>query len=336
MIHGAIVPSGKKPPKNWSIPQQTTFNLKPRSTPLVNALIFLIISAVATFLCVQSFHTWGTHVEIKIPFVSEPYLDFEISTISSLPLYIYYGFSEFYYTHRRYTSSRNDGELNGKSISETDLEYCDPRYQDGDTEALGYPCGLISASLYNESFILKKFDESIDDYVVIDPSDDPTTLIKTAESKIYKCKDGQCTDLPGETGYDRNISDPHFQVWMKPAAFPEFRKVYAMFPDGLQVGKYRVDIHPQTNLNADGTRADAFDPFRGKKYFILASKAWMGKKSKFLPVLLTIIAILAFAVSLFFIIAAKWQENLQKDYLNRHEMNIEMKTSIESLQNSSV
>jgi len=77
------------------------------------------------------------------------------------PVFVYYELDNFYQNHRRYVKSKNVNQLQGDSVSSSDISDCSPikynsdlrKYRvistslpDGD---LANPCGLIAASFFN-------------------------------------------------------------------------------------------------------------------------------------------------------------------------------------------
>ena len=77
------------------------------------------------------------------------------------PVFVYYELDNFYQNHRRYVKSKNVNQLQGDTVSYSDISDCSPikynsdlrKYRgisdslaDGD---LASPCGLIAASYFN-------------------------------------------------------------------------------------------------------------------------------------------------------------------------------------------
>lgn len=62
-----------------------------------------------------------------------------------------------------------------------------------------------------------------------------------------------------------NITDEHFVVWMRTAALPDFRKLYARLPD-VKKGTYTVRV--DNNYDVSG--------FGGTKSLVLATTSWLG------------------------------------------------------------
>ena len=61
----------------------------------------------------------------------------------------------------------------------------------------------------------------------------------------------------------------HFIVWMRAAGLPSFRKLWGKIENGLDKGKYTIEIDNQYNV----------EPFDGNKAFVLATANFFGGKN---------------------------------------------------------
>jgi hypothetical protein len=89
-------------------------------------------------------------VQINVPKRMEP------------PVYMYYKLTDYYQNHRRYVRSRDDKQLKGVSVPAETLRetsscryhvLADPAGGNGDNNIIS-PCGLVAASVFNDSFKL--------------------------------------------------------------------------------------------------------------------------------------------------------------------------------------
>lgn len=161
--------------------------------------------------------------------------NFTVTDTISSPVYLYYRLSRFFINHRRFLTSRDEDQLAGESISDSALDTCDPRIDDGQKVNSTDPCGLAAAAFFNDTFTLYYDNRTVDGMTLgINPQ---------YEKKLYKCPDGDCS-VPSI-----NPTDPHFITWMRPQPFSSFSKKYLVFEDGLIPGLYIVRI----NENVNGT-----------------------------------------------------------------------------------
>jgi len=91
--------------------------------------------------------------------------------------FAYYGLTKFYQNYRNYQVSRQNDQLNGEFIAESDsrIRLCDPVIYMSDlkpeqqqmlntkqpfpaNQTLAIPCGLVAKSQFNDEFILWKVD----------------------------------------------------------------------------------------------------------------------------------------------------------------------------------
>ncbi|CAK5081802.1 unnamed protein product [Meloidogyne enterolobii] len=211
---------------------------------------------------------------------------------SNSDVYFYYELENYYQNHRRYMRSRNDLQMLGRLDEVSDCSPFD--YLDGTKIA---PCGAIANSMFNDTFTLKEkytgrtIEWSYEE--LIWPAD-RTKFINP------KCSNGDCqtiNDLCGVfQGYSKppnwirppcqldtqNVQNSGFQnadfiIWMRTAAFPDFRKPYRKLKDpnytqGLLRGNYTLEIGYNYNVSA----------FSGRKSFVISTTSWLGGKNPFL------------------------------------------------------
>ena len=146
------------------------------------------------------------------------------------PVFVYYELRNFFQNHRIYARSFDLAQLTGEdSVSEN----CDPVSDIGDLQdhmddhalnllvnersADADPCGLIAASFFNDTFAL---------------SNSQGTPINLDVSDIVYMDDKDLYDNSGSEWVDKE--EEHFQVWMRPAQYSNFMKLYAKIDDDLR------------------------------------------------------------------------------------------------------
>lgn len=177
----------------------------------------------------------------------------------------YYGLENYYQNMRLYVRSRNDDQLQGLRLDET--EDCHPYEtvidQNGRSIPI-VPCGAVANSLFNDTFEL--FYQENNTLVTV-----PWTTKDLIDPKLYKkyvnpphgddrtlCEAFRNTSKPphwsvpvcelydDDGGYGFQNFD--FIMWMQTAALPRFRKLYRglnktnIFQDGLPKGTYVLKI----------------------------------------------------------------------------------------------
>ncbi|CAO2586600.1 Cell cycle control protein 50B [Lemmus lemmus] len=213
------------------------------------------------------------------------------------PVYLYYELSNFYQNNRRYGVSRDDAQLSGlASALRHPANECAP-YQLSATGLPIAPCGAIANSLFNDSFTLWHQRQPGGPYVEV-PLDRTAIawwtdyhvkfrnppLVNgslalafrgTAPPPNWHRPVYELSPDPNNTGF----INQDFVVWMRTAALPTFRKLYARirqgnYSAGLPRGAYRVNITYNYPVRA----------FGGHKLIILSNISWMGGKNPFLGI----------------------------------------------------
>ncbi len=185
--------------------------------------------------------------------------------------------TNFYQNHRRYVKSRDDRQLLGEMRGSSECEPFDRREDSDKMIKPIAPCGAIANSLFNDTFLLQRYPDSVRD------SEPPKSVpiiqtgIAWATDKNAKFKNPR---LPtGQTNlsyaFEGTVSPPNWQkpvwdldkdpnnsgylnegliVWMRTAALPTFRKLYARiahdktdidvnYQNSLPKGRYLLTIH---------------------------------------------------------------------------------------------
>jgi len=224
-------------------------------------------------------------------------IDFYLEETFPKMVYLYYGLDNFYQNHRRYVKSRDDKQLLGKPIDAPSSD-CSPFDKDSKGQPFA-PCGAIANSLFNDTFALTDNDNSDDNEVkllktnISWPSDkakkfknpgslDPTSEkfgFKNTSKPMYWRKPVYELDLedPSNNGYENE----DLIVWMRTAAFPNFRKLYRRidhdvtgYKTGLPMGNYTLKIDYNYPVSS----------FSGRKRMILSTTSFLGGKNNFLGI----------------------------------------------------
>jgi len=201
-------------------------------------------------------------------------------------VFLYYKLTNYYQNHRRYVQSLDTTQLRGsyRSLSDINGGNCKPITSQNDKPY--YPCGLIANSVFNDSFA---------DITLLNPSgggsSEPYNFSESGitwhnEYKKYTNTPDIASPsdvLPppnwalrypdGYTSFPQLASDEHFQVWMRTAALPTFRKLWGRNDkDVMQAGTYSLSIYMNYPVKQ----------FSGTKSVVISTVSWMGGKQPFL------------------------------------------------------
>ncbi|WVQ84999.1 hypothetical protein IAT38_007163 [Cryptococcus sp. DSM 104549] len=214
-------------------------------------------------------------------------IEFEVPYDLGPGLFLYYKLTNYYQNHRRYVMSLDTSQLKGdyRSASSVDDGDCKPiTSRDGKPY---YPCGLIANSVFNDTFpqvvLLNppngaqnqtyNFTESgiawggIAKNFVSTPGYSSPSDVLPPPNWARKYPNGY-TD-----GFPNLRADEHFQVWMRVATLPTFRKLWARNDDEVMTqGRYRV----VANMNYPVKQ------FSGTKSIVISTVSWIGGKQPFL------------------------------------------------------
>jgi hypothetical protein len=221
------------------------------------------------------------------------------------PVYVYYELDNFYQNHRRYVKSRDDNQLLGKIVDVAKLTAnCDPLLYGDIPNAQGqarilHPCGLIANSFFNDTIpppAARKGSTTLNlTWSETGISWETDRLFKfkpvSAADKAANIQTHQFIDetYPGIA----DVTNEHFIVWMRTAALPRFRKLYA-----------RID----TTIPEDSTLV--FDigvnfpvhEFQGSKSLVLSTVSFLGGKNDFLGLAYIAVGGVCAALAIFFAI----------------------------------
>ena len=219
---------------------------------------------------------------------------------------VYYEIDNFYQNHRRYVKSRNDDQLKGKEVKKKTLDKdCDPvvtnkemnktknivNDKDLNKKEVAVPCGLIAQSFCNDTYTLSLNNGT---KIIIDESNIAWSADKSKKFKNSNDKSKQWIDMENE----------HFIVWMRPAALPNFRKLWGRIKQDLDKGNYTL------NVISENCNVSSFD---GKKFFILSEVNKFGGNNKFLGICYIIVGGVSIILSIVFIIGFKMHQKKEKE-----------------------
>ena len=180
-------------------------------------------------------------------------------------VFIYYGLTNFYQNHRRYVRSRDDKQLLGR-LSQNPSGDCEPYdyVEEGNVKKPIVPCGAIANSMFNDTFLLKFQDKKRNGlyshiklaYTGIAWATDKSSKFRNppdlkmfenfAHPPNWRRSILALDSNPANNGFNNEA----LMVWMRTAALPSFRKLYArvnhtvadVYQTVLPKGVYSVEI----------------------------------------------------------------------------------------------
>jgi len=211
------------------------------------------------------------------------------------PIYVYYELDNFYQNHRRYVKSIAPGQMTGSfSASTTD---CDPLVNAPNGKIL-FPCGLIAGSMFNDTFQVLTPSVNMSEKDISWPSDRADKYKNPSPADIAS-HIGQYQFLnqtyPGVI-HGEDVENEHFQVWMRTAALPHFRKLYGRIYQTLNKGD-TVTFAVNSNFHVRS--------FSGSKSLVLSTTSWLGGKNPFLGIAYIVVGSVCLFLAVVFAIRQK-------------------------------
>ena len=266
------------------------------------ALVFIILGIVCLVL------------SSKIKSVSKRYdnictintkctVSFNIEDDMDEPVMIYYQLVGFYQNSRRYLESKSRDQLQGESVSNSDLEDdCDPTYTNSEmgksvsmtggtlnSKDPSTPCGLVAKTYFNDTF----YDwTSNGNSITVDETDIAFSKDKAIYDKEYDTSK-QWTSL----------TDEHFLVWMRPSGLPNPKKLY---------GRIKTDLKKGDVISL--TVANNYDVslYEGEKKIWLTTANALGGKNTLLGVAFIVVGVISGLLAVAFPIAYNVMQRKQK------------------------
>ena len=180
----------------------------------------------------------------------------------------------FYQNYRQYVKSRSKTQLTGKDPSSSDLENCEPIVKMKDLgrntsvngtfipeTAVASPCGLIAKSFFNDTYELFTSNGS---------------KLNISETNIAWGSDKvRFKRHPNwETTQWLDVENEHFMIWMRVAAFPNFRKLWGRIQGKMTKGNYVLKVNNNYNVT----------DFNGKKKVVISNANEFGGNNDFLAI----------------------------------------------------
>ena len=181
-------------------------------------------------------------------FNNNTYVIFNITKKMKSDIMVYYKVYNYYQNNRRYLSSRSFDQLFGQNITLRDMTKrhdCDPIITNKDMgikesvfnlsldeDDLAIPCGLMAKSfkLFNNSYIFElidgpNYDQNSNNFIEINRTNIARKFDRKKFNNSFNIKK-QWLD----------IKDEHFMVWMRPAPFANFSKLYGRINHDIEKG----------------------------------------------------------------------------------------------------
>ncbi|KAG0031309.1 hypothetical protein BGZ81_001403 [Podila clonocystis] len=236
-------------------------------------------------------------------------IKFNVPVAMKKPVFVYYRLTNFYQNHRRYVKSLDAKQLSGvaRTAAELTNSGCAPlaTVTENGVPYPIYPCGLIANSMFNDTFelLLKPFEATTNlnkSYILQD-----TGISWKSDARKYGVQTytnlSEIRPPPNWKSFQNGYSalappidvsqNEHFQVWMRTAGLPNFRKLYSKNEEyDLPSGTYTIDVDMNYNVSSYG----------GTKSFVISTVSFMGGRNPFLGIAYVVVGVLCVVLGLLF------------------------------------
>eukprot|EP00250_Pteridium_aquilinum_P000817 c10986_g2_i1 orf=124-1176(+) len=216
------------------------------------------------------------------------------------PIYVYYELDKYHQNHRRYVRSRSDAQTL-KGDAATDTKDCKPQQNLGNNSSLPItPCGLIAWSLFNDTY---NFTINSGKQLIVNKtgiawkSDREYKFGANVKPKNFPNNINRSDVLIGGKALIQSKSldeDEDLMVWMRTAAFPNFRKLY---------GRIEVDLDANANITININNVYNTYSFGGQKKLVLSTTSWIGGKNNFSGIAYITVGSISIFLAFFFFVA---------------------------------
>jgi len=236
-------------------------------------------------------------------------MKFELDNFKK-PVYLYYRLTNFYQNHRDYFKSYDAKQYKSEkplSLDEMKKSTCNPLAVNGTKQI--YPCGLVANSFFSDEIVNSQIVNLENDSTYVftekgiswssDKDKFKNMQVTDEELKSIVPPPNWQKDFPQyKDGYTREnfpkLADmERFQVWMRVAGLPNFRKLYGQNKDmNIVKGNYTIEVIDRFDV----------DSFGGTKSIIISNVSAFGGKNPFLGIGYIVVGTISLILGLIFLI----------------------------------